>query len=236
MKHNGKRILVLGSGLSFCLSGCTSPVHAGNASIYDLDNVEVLEQSPLEGKNIAYLGSSVTYGSASNGISFVEYISKRNKCTYIKEAVSGTTLVDESSSSYVSRLKTIDKNAHIDIFVVQLSTNDATQNKALGTPADSSPNTICGAINTIISYVKETYSCPVVFYTNAYYENDNYQKMVNVLKDFEGITIIDMYSDSFFNNISDEERELYMVDKIHPSKAGYLKWWTPYMEQILYKV
>ena len=218
-----------------CLASCSSP-HPGNGDQYSLDKVDVLLDSPLKDKTIAYLGSSVTYGSASNGTSFVEYISKRNSSKYIKEAVSGTTLVDEDSSSYVSRLKTIDKNAHIDIFVVQLSTNDATKNKTLGTPSDSSPNTICGAINTIISYIKETYACPVVFYTNAYYENENYQKMVDTLKEFEGISIIDMYSDPSFNALSSIERDLYMVDKIHPSKAGYLKWWTPYMEKVLYKI
>lgn len=27
----------------------------------------------------------------------------------------------------------------------------------------------------------------------------------------------------------------YMYDKIHPTKAGYLKWWTPVIEAFLYK-
>lgn len=26
-----------------------------------------------------------------------------------------------------------------------------------------------------------------------------------------------------------------MADKIHPTKAGYLEWWTPKMEQYIYK-
>lgn len=25
-----------------------------------------------------------------------------------------------------------------------------------------------------------------------------------------------------------------MADKIHPTKAGYLEWWTPKMEQYIY--
>lgn len=37
------------------------------------------------------------------------------------------------------------------------------------------------------------------------------------------------YSNKEFNNISAEERSLYMADNIHPTKAGYLEWWTPYM-------
>ena len=27
---------------------------------------------------------------------------------------------------------------------------------------------------------------------------------------------------------------LYMADPIHPTKAGYLKWWTPKIEEGLY--
>lgn len=52
-----------------------------------------------------FLGSSVTYGAASQGVSFADFIARRNGCEAIKEAVSGTTLVDNGSDSYVSRLK-----------------------------------------------------------------------------------------------------------------------------------
>ena len=133
---------------------------------YELETVEVLKDSPLKGKRIGFLGSSITYGSAAQGISFVEYICKRNSCEYVKEAVSGTTLVDSDSSSYVSRMKTIDKNQHFDLFIVQLSTNDASQNKELGNPSDKETNTICGAINYIIQHVRDTWHCPVVFYNS----------------------------------------------------------------------
>ena len=47
------------------------------------------------------------------------------------------------------------------------------------------------------------------------------------------VTFIDLFSDKDFNNISEQEYELYMFDAIHPTKAGYLKWWTPYIEHTL---
>lgn len=34
-----------------------------------------------------------------------------------------------------------------------------------------------------------------------------------------------------FNVITPEERKLYMADAIHPTQAGYLKWWTPKIEE-----
>lgn len=213
--------------------------HPGNSEKYNIDNVNTLSSSPLQGKNIAYLGSSVTLGASSLKTSFVEYISKRNMSTNIKEAVSGTTLVDNNKNSYVSRLKTIDKNANVDVFVVQLSTNDATSKKALGTINDNDTHTICGAINYIIDYVKDTWGCPVVYYTSPRFDSNTYQNMVtalNEIKEIKQINVIDMWNDNVFNNITAEQRSLYMADKIHPTKAGYLEWWTPKMEETLYKV
>ena len=104
---------------------------AGNAEQYALDTIEVERNSPLKNKNIVFLGSSVTYGASSMGVSFADYIGATNDCNIIKEAVSGTTLVDEGVDSYISRLNKIDTQ-NADIFVCQLSTNDATQKKPLG--------------------------------------------------------------------------------------------------------
>ena len=208
----------------------------GNADKYSVENVKPLAESPLKGMNICYLGSSVTYGASSLQESFVEFIAKRN----VKEAVSGTTLVTTGAGggSYVSRMKKIDKNAKFDLFICQLSTNDASQNKPIGSIDSTDTTTVCGAINTIIDYAKTTWKCPVIFYTNAYYENDSYAAMVAAVKKIatiKGIGVIDLYIDEAFNDITSEQRALYMADKIHPTKAGYLEWWTPKMEQFLYE-
>lgn len=213
---------------------------AGNAKQYSIQNVERLSDSPLEGMNICYLGSSVTYGASSLQESFVEFIAKRNGTTFVKEAVSGTTLATTGADdgSYVTRMKILDKNAKFDLFICQLSTNDASQNKPLGSIDSADTATVCGAINTIIDYVKETWNCPVIFFTNAFYENDSYSAMVSAVKkiaEIKKIGVIDLYTDTAFNDITNEQHELYMADKIHPTKAGYLEWWTPKMEKYIYK-
>ena len=213
----------------------------GNQEKYDVSKVEPLEESPLEGMNICYLGSSVTYGASSLGTSFVEYIAKRNKTTFVKEAISGTTLSVSSSngSSYIERMEKLHKDEKFDMFVCQLSTNDASRNVALGSVSDVDPKTVCGAINHIIDYAKKTWQCPMVFYTNAYYESASYAAMVASLKEIaerKDVGVIDLYTDKTFNDISSKERKLYMADKIHPTKAGYLKWWTPKMEEHMYEM
>lgn len=215
---------------------------AGNGERYSVGNVGELEDSPLKGMNILYLGSSVTYGAYSQGVSFADYIAKRNGTNFVKEAVNGTTLSD-GNNSYISRMEKLDKGARFDLFICQLSTNDATQNKPLGEVVGKDAqsydtSTVCGAIEYITGYAGDTWNCSVVFYTNSYYESENYAAMVGALKQIQaeyGIGIIDLYTDEAFNGITAEQYELYMADEIHPTKAGYLEWWTPKMEEYLYE-
>ena len=72
-------------------------------------------KNPLFGKTVIFLGSSVTYGSASGGISFADFLQKEDGIVSVKEAVSGTTLVDGDNTSYIARMKTIDKNLKADL-------------------------------------------------------------------------------------------------------------------------
>ena len=191
-------------------------------------------------KTYMFLGSSVTYGSASGGVSFVEFIKSREECCVIKEALSGTTLVDSGDSSYVRRLKNNlvakYKDTQIDHLIVQLSTNDASQNKPLGNVIESFSKTamntqsIVGAIEHIVAVAKETWGCEVSFYTGTRYESDLYGKMVEVLYDVKekwGIGIIDLWNDEEMNAVSTSDYARYMSDPIHPTLIGYREWWTP---------
>lgn len=218
---------------------------AGNKEQYSVANTPALESSPLQGKNIIFLGSSVTYGSASGQESFVEYMVKRDGITAVKEAVSGTTLVDEEvygKQSYITRMKTIDTTIQADALVCQLSTNDATMKKPLGTVSDSfdmadfDTLTIAGAIEYVIAYSKETWNCPVIFYTGTKYDNAHYAEMVDLLLKIQekwDIGVIDLWNNEEMNAVSEEDYKLYMVNGIHPSKAGYRDWWTPVFEEYL---
>ena len=49
------------------------------------------------------------------------------------------------------------------------------------------------------------------------------------------VRIIDLFNDEEFNDISGEDYDFYMHDPVHPYKAGYLKWWTPAFEKILFE-
>lgn len=175
---------------------------------------------------VLFLGSSVTYGSATNGYSFVEEVAKRTGCKYRKEAVNGTTLAvraDDGDSSYLARLKKYDENEKVSALIVQLSTNDATQNVPLGNLNDGGKDdgkTVIGAIEAIISYARKTWGCAVAFYTNPRFGNANYEKMIAALYEVQKsmpIEIIDFYHE----DLGEETLSYYMSDAIHPNERGY---------------
>lgn len=195
-------------------------------------------------KKIAWLGSSVTYGSATGGYSMVDVIAQERKDTICyKYAVSGTTLVNESDNSYVARLQQIDTSLDLGMLVVQLSTNDATQGKPLGQISDGNDiagfdtTTVAGAIEYIIAYAKNTWNCPVVFYTGTYYESAAYASMVELLLDIQAkwdIGVIDLWNDAQMTALyGTDQYAVYMADAIHPTALGYQQWWTPKFEQFM---
>lgn len=212
----------------------------GNSEEYAAENVKLDENSPLNGKTIIFLGSSVTDGIGGDGTSFVEYFAEKDGVNAIKEAVPGTTLVTQDETSYIPRMETIDKNLKADAFICQLSTNDASKELPLGTISESfersdfDTQTVAGSIEYIISYAMDTWNCPVVFYTGTKYDSENYGNMVDLLLEIQkkwDCGVINMWHDDELNDLSDEERELYIFwDGIHPTKAGYYKWWFPAME------
>lgn len=186
--------------------------------------------------SIIYLGSSVTYGSAANGYSFADALQDTYGIIAIKEAVSGTTLVDDNNQSYIARMKHLPADLQPNAFVCQLSTNDASQNKPLGSispsfdPTEFDTHTITGAIEYIIAYARSTWHCPIWFYTGTRYDSPAYAAMVERLHEIArkwNISIIDLWNDADMNAVSPEDYARYMHDPVHPFRDGYVEWWMP---------
>lgn len=215
---------------------CNSEINDFTVKTSVANGYKRLVSHPLAGTKIFYLGSSITRGEASNGVAFGEIINKISGNPFTKEAVSGTTLVDNGSSSYVQRLKNLNFNEKPDFLVVQLSTNDFSQGKPVGTvqngtaSTDFDTSTISGAIQHIIAYAKE--KCPtvkVVFYTGAVrsgwgyksayenYINGDFKKICEKWK----IEPLDIFHSEYKNY------SFYWSDDIHPTIQGYSAGWTP---------
>ncbi len=240
-----------------------------NDDLFNVDNVKE-HNSPLKGKTFYWLGSSVTYGATSDGEAVPEYLAKSTGSFYKKDAVSGTTLftAGNSRTSYTYRLKNskeFDPNANIDGFVCQISTNDALSNnlshrgKITADDVIYSENfdlsTTIGGIEFIINYVKETWDCPIYFYSGSFFQDSgssrvstnpsgtNYAKLIDEVKQVEekydklddfNVNVIDLFNDKTFNaKVSDTYYKWAMNDPVHPKKDGYRQWWTPYIESCL---
>lgn len=245
-----------------------------NATEFYASAVERKADSPLFGKTIYWLGSSVTYGASSSGEAMAEYLAAMTGAICKKDAVSSTTIFDDGSSgvtgkgSYTRRLTTstvFDKNDRVDAFICQISTNDSTssrldkrvvvEDKSVVKKEQFDRATTLGGVEYIIAYAIETWNCPVYFYSGSYFgdvgENTranrdpsgtNYSKLIDDVKIAVDkwqslgydVDVIDMYNDKDFNaKVSDAYYKWCTSDPIHPKKAGYLNWWTPYFEQFL---
>ena len=203
---------------------------------------EIDPEDPLSGKTILWIGSSVTYGAHAGGhYSMVDAVQDLHPAlTCEKYAISATTLVNTGEDSYVGRLKRIPVEKEPDLIVVQLSTNDATTNKPFGEISDSTDiadfddSTIAGAIETIIAYARDTYNCPVAFYSGSFCEKENYAEMVQLLLDIQkkwDICVIDLFHNEEMTALYGTDLyHTYMFDEVHPTRAGYVEWWTPVID------
>lgn len=214
----------------------------GNALEYAVENTAIYENSTVKGNTYMFLGSSVTLGMEAENESMADFYGKIYQCNIVKEAVSGTKIGYDDPThgkSYLTRLNEYlaskDKVSALDGFVVQLSTNDAqltAEQKGDITADDVTSGfditTTYGALETIITTIKSEYNCPIYIYTGSYFESEEYSAMVNKMDAFVskyGVTLIDLYRDTEFNDLTIHSRNLYMHDDIHPTRAGYRDWW-----------
>lgn len=220
----------------------------GNDIFYSVENTDRLPDGALTGKTFFFLGSSVTCGAGACGEGMGEFIAKRNGCTCIREAVSSTTLADIDEKSYVHRLENYinspDRAEHLDAFICQLSTNDKNRSDNFGTVTEDGvrdidkldKTTTFGAIEYIIALVKNTWGCPVIFYTGTWFESPEYEQMIAALMQIAkkwDITVLDMFYNKLLNSIDKELYCIYMVDPVHPRRAGYKEWWVPEFEKCI---
>ncbi|MCQ2772272.1 MAG: SGNH/GDSL hydrolase family protein [Bacilli bacterium] len=159
--------------------------------------------------------------------------------------------------------KEFNKEEKVDAFVLQISTNDARSNclDKWGEVSSSydltsfDTKTTLGALEYIIGYVNEIWLCPVFLYSGSYFSDKGEKSSINpkgsdysklIDKSYEvmekwnkkenvSVSIIDLFNNEEFNDISMSDYNSYMADPIHPYKKGYQQWWTPEFESQLIK-
>ncbi|TPR19172.1 SGNH/GDSL hydrolase family protein [Apilactobacillus timberlakei] len=228
-------IFTFASAILYKLSKKSMQLRKANKDIY-MPSKEFFVDSNINGKKMVFLGSSITHGLASKGKSFVDFLNIEHGVNTIKEAVSGTTLAGEETSSYVSRMKNnLNTNENIDLFACQLSTNDQRKKKPIGKISDSynledfDINTTIGAIEYIIEYVQNNWDCPTVFYTCLRKPDPGYELLREKLFELQKkwhFAIIDVWNNNEIKKMN-HNNPYFMADDVHPTCAGYRYGWTP---------
>lgn len=176
---------------------------------------------------VLFLGSSITYGYAAGGYSFVDYVNEHSDYEVVKEAVSGTTLSDCLPDSYYERL--LKRGAEgADVLLVQLSTNDASKGVPLGGVDSIDPKTSCGAINRIIDFGIDN-GCRVGFYATPVLGDDSFfapiEGTMEMISAQRGVPFLDLNKDEKLKNLCGKPG--YYADDIHPSKRGHIELFGP---------
>lgn len=201
--------------------------------------------SPLRGKKIVFLGSSITAGMGALNNSFTDYLAASDGINAIKLAKSGTTLAGEDKNTYVNRLLSdLSTSEKLDLFVCQLSTNDSRAGKAIGAISSSYDmndfdiNTTIGAIEFIIGYVKKNWAVPIVFYTCLRKPDVDYENLMDQLKKLQAkwhFSIIDLWGNESLK-LKLKANKYTMVDDAHPTMLGYRDMWTPIFRKELKEI
>ena len=196
----------------------------------------------FKGLTANFLGDSITYGI---GVSDKE---KNRYDNIIAEKVglklvnnygtSGSRIAnqgDNDASSFNSRATGMSGDAGI-IFVFG-GTNDYGHGTApFGTLADKTPDTYCGAVENLMTVLKNKYSDKtIVFLTPARRENDTVANSTTgkVLRDYcnvitakgaeHGIPVLDLYNNLGIDPNNAEEKAAYTTDGLHFNDAGHKK-------------
>ncbi|WP_390405501.1 SGNH/GDSL hydrolase family protein [Lacticaseibacillus jixiensis] len=215
---------------------------AGNAPIWHPALCQLDPHAPLYGKQVLWLGSSITEGSGAKGVAMSDYLMAQDGLIATKQAVSGTALAGpEVNSYYVRLIEQVPPATPYDCAVVQLSTNDIRMNKPLGHITDAAKQqafnteTTLGALEAILAYIQNTWACPVLIYSCIHPADHDYAALTAAMVPLQHkwqFTFLDLNHNAALNAAT-HANPLAMADDIHPTQLGYRNLWTPLFRQAL---
>lgn len=217
--------------------------------------LEIVAQGlPLEKYHVIdVLGDSITegVGASSPDKAYPAILSKLTGAVVNNYGLSSSRITDISGGwsnpgSFVDRMYAMDKSA--DLIIVFGGTNDFWYGDCpIGKSTDKKPNTFYGALNTMISYLKNAHpNADIVFvtpyqqskdadetheYKRSTYGNfgtgtlSQYRKAILDRCQYYGIPVLDLYADYELNTADNREAlEKYgqfLCDGVHLNDAGY---------------
>ncbi len=196
----------------------------------------------LNNKTIVYYGDSITarLGLMDNEKDYMQILQDEFGFYYSNQAVSGATwsVAENSTNNIFSQMEksqALYKNAdYISIF---LGTNDFGIGRKIGTPYDKDTNTVCGAINLVLSSIIDNnpnVKIMLITELNRYDFNDNntnddsltnsagktineHRNALKTMAEIFGCSLVDLS-----NVVTDDNYQLLLnADNLHVREAGY---------------
>ena len=219
----------------------------GNSSKYDASALNFDEGSIMQDDTVVFVGSDFTMGVKSDNQSFVDYLKTvdgLNAATFTDENIG---LTNKKDSSIISLVESIPKqHASPRAIFCEIPYYDARHGTRLGGLSSSymlgdfDTETAIGAMEYIICYAKQNWSCPVFFYTACEKKPSNkYAKLVNAahqVADKWNMPMLDFTSNcvtSEIRELLDSDKSLYFVDNRNVTKAAYNEVIAPEFERFI---
>lgn len=205
----------------------------------------------LQNKTVAFLGDSITEGAGTTASQY-RYDRRIAKAFGLKEAlncgVGGTRIAHQHKASEKPRwdlcfcARAYDIDPKSDLILVFGGTNDYGHGDApFGTVGDTTPDTFCGAVEFLMTFLKEQYpGSRLAFLTPircqgceapSPHENKgpdarplwDYAQVILEKGKAHGIPVLDAYHSLDIDPNREDDCQAYTVDGLHLNNAGHEK-------------
>ncbi len=203
----------------------------------------------LTGAKVNFLGDSITEGCGTTSIAacFTELLHRRYSLAAARNyGIGGTRFARQMTPSenpvtdldFCQRYTEMDSDA--DAVVVFGGTNDYGHGDApFGTPADSTPDSFCGACNVLFSGLKARFPqakilivAPMHRCNDTSHQGDGrpqaprpileaYVEAIREAADRYGLPLLDLFSDPILDPNDPIIQAVYVPDGLHPNDAGH---------------
>ena len=197
---------------------------------------ETKPQLSYAGKNVAFVGDSITYGIGLENLTNQYWLHLKNNMG-LKLAhncgVSGSCVSTQGTRGFersplALRVNTIPQS---DLIVIFMGTNDFGSDVPIGTMEDQQDVSFMGAWNFVLNTIESNYpNAKVVLMTalpryskkiNALdLKLDAYVDAIRQIAQTHDLPLIDLYT-MMADEFTEENCEKYMPDKLHPNEAGH---------------
>ena len=167
---------------------------------------------------------------------YIGNVSRRKRLKVINDGISGATLGNVSSNSFINRYTTLDF-ANTDIFTIEFGVNDYGNDVPVGTASDSAgTGTFAACLKTVIEYaIAQNPKINIVICLDPDVRGTNTNNNGNTLKDYIDVQIAiaeqyrlqicNWYYHSGINSLSkgDGTVDYLTADGTHPNDDGHLR-------------